>query len=289
MKKILAVILCLFVFCSCSEVAENEGNKNIKIVATVFPAYDWISEITKNTETEVLLIPSNGVDIHSYQPSAADIVEISTSDLFVCSSGEENAWYDDIKRNKTLDVSRKNSEGHIDVHSWLSVKNAIEICEEICENLVAISPQNAETFEKNTDEYIKELEKLHSEYMSFSETVKGKTIVVADRFPFRHMTDEYNIGYVAAFEGCSSESEISFDTVRKLSSKVTELKTEYVFVSEKSDRKIADAVIRNLNNENIKVKELNSMQSVNKKEIENKLSYISVMRKNLEELKEVLN
>lgn len=287
MKRILSFILCALVLSSCSGIRSDVKQDGIKIVSTVFPAYDWVKHISENTSVDIMLIPSKGVDMHSYQPSAQDIIDISGCDLMICASGEETVWYDDIKPVNCIDISRKNSDGHIDEHSWFSVKYAMEICKEICSALVLLSPENKEKFESNCSEYIKRLEKLDKEYIEFAENAKTNCFVIADRFPFRHMMEAYGLLYEAAFEGCSSESEISFDTVKRLSGKIKKDNITDIFITETSDGKIAEAVVRNLNNDDISINTLDSMQSVTAKELKS-ASYIEIMSSNLEVLKEVL-
>ena len=71
-----------------------KDDDRIKIVTTVFPEYDWVrailGELAENTELTLLL--DNKVDLHSFQPTADDIVKISTCDLFVYVGGESDEW-----------------------------------------------------------------------------------------------------------------------------------------------------------------------------------------------------
>jgi ABC-type Zn uptake system ZnuABC Zn-binding protein ZnuA len=73
----------------------------LKIVTTIFPEYDWVKSIlgdqTENVELTMLL--DNGVDLHSYQPTADDIAKISDCDLFIYVGGESDGWVDDALKN----------------------------------------------------------------------------------------------------------------------------------------------------------------------------------------------
>lgn len=81
-----------------NEVAKgNADSKSIQIVTTIFPEYDWVKEIlgANPAEAEITMLLDNGVDLHSYQPTAEDIMKISICDLFIYVGGESDEWVDD--------------------------------------------------------------------------------------------------------------------------------------------------------------------------------------------------
>ena len=99
--------------------------------------------------------------------------------------------------------------------------------------------------QSNAEAYQKKLSALDAEYQNTVENAKQNTLLFADRFPFRYLTDDYGLNYYAAFSGCSAESEASFKTITFLSRKVDELGLNSVFTIEKSDDRIAQTVIEN--------------------------------------------
>ena len=130
--------------------------------------------------------------------------------------------------------------------------------------------------------YVDKLAALKQEYANaFGE----KTIIVCDRYPFLYLTDEFGIKYYAAFNGCSAESEASFDTIAFLSVKLHELKSPAVFVTESSDKKIARTVISSAGIKDCKIITLDSMQSTTFKQAQKGKNYLDTMRANLEALK----
>ena len=134
----------------------------------------------------------------------------------------------------------------------------------------------------------KKLANLDAEYQNTVENAKQNTLLFADRFPFRYLTDDYGLNYYAAFSGCSAESEASFKTVTFLAGKLDELGIKTVLTIEKSDDRIAQTVIENTKKKDQKILELNSMQSITSDEIKNGVTYLSVMEENLKTLKEAL-
>ena len=107
MKKITALLLALLMLvgalAGCGKQNDTNKTDKLSIVTTIFPEYDWVREILgdKADNAEVTMLLDNGVDLHSYQPTADDIVKISDCDLFVYAGGESDGWVDDALKNAT--------------------------------------------------------------------------------------------------------------------------------------------------------------------------------------------
>lgn len=321
-KRILIIIFCisvLSVFCACNsnrqKISEASSSK-LKIVTTIFPEYDWVRNIIgRNTNIEPILLLSNGTDLHSYQPSVDDIVKISTCDIFVYVGGESDGWVNDALKNATnknmvvvnlmeslkdsikeeehtgvMQVAEEESEEkEFDEHIWLSLKNAAKIVNILEETIEKADPVNAAAYRKNANSYIKEINKLDEEYIKTISDSKTKTLIFGDRFPFRYLTDDYDLTYYAAFPGCSAETEASFETITRLAEKTDEYSAGCIITIDSSDDKIAKSIINNTKSKNQKILSLNSIQSVTKDDIENDITYLSIMKNNLSVIKEALN
>ena len=109
MKKIFTIFLALTMvvglLAGCgkkndAETGEADSDK-LKVVTTIFPEYDWVKDILgdKAGSTDLTMLLSNGVDLHSYQPTADDIVKISDCDLFVHVGGESDGWVESVLKN----------------------------------------------------------------------------------------------------------------------------------------------------------------------------------------------
>ena len=317
MKKLFGFVLSfvlLFSLLSCqkksgSEQASSEGK--ITVLATIFPAYDWAKNLATGCDSvQVDLLLKDGVDMHSFQPSAADIVKISTADIFIYVGGESDAWVESALKNAGNDkmivinlmdklkgfikqeelvegMQHDEHDDHDDEiendeHIWLSLNNAIASSNEISRALMEKDEAHSSIYMANLVAYVDKLAALKQEYANaFGE----KTIIVCDRYPFLYLTDEFGIKYYAAFNGCSAESEASFDTIAFLSVKLHELKSPAVFVTESADKKIARTVISSAGIKDCKVITLDSMQSTTFKQAQKGKNYLDTMRANLEALK----
>lgn len=292
---------------------------SVEVVATIFPVYDWVKEISKGSDVNINLLLDSGVDLHSFQPAVDDMVKIAKCDVFVYVGGESDEWVEDSLKNvvnknqvsinllKILGDKVKSEEivegmehehehheheheheheSESDEHIWLSLRNAEIICKYIAEKLSELDENNKEIYSQNCSEYVKKLSELDSEYDEVIDKSMRKILLFADRFPFRYMADDYGLKYYAAFSGCSAETEASFETVMFLSNKVEELKLPYVLTIDGTKHKIAETVISNTKSKNQKILVLDSMQSTT---LNNNTSYLAIMQKNLETLKTVLN
>ena len=180
-------------------------------------------------------------------------------------------------------------EPEMDEHVWLSLRNAGILVDAIAEDLASIDSENADTYLANAAAYNDELAKLDDAYKEAVENASLNTIVVADRFPFRYLVDDYDLQYYAAFAGCSAESEASFDTILFLSDKTKEIGTDNILVIEGKDHNVADTVAENAGLGSDSVLVLDSLQSTTSTDFANGTTYLTVMQQNLEVLKEALN
>ena len=185
-----------------------------------------------------------------------------------------------------------------DEHIWLSLRLAQRACALIAEVLGELNPADSDLYERDLRSYCEELACLDEAYKAAlcvsdladdaaderkrAQDLPQKTLIFCDRFPFRYLTDDYDLKYFAAFAGCSAETEASFETVAFLARKIGETNVNAVFITESSDGKLAKTVIANSENKDCKIVALDSLQSVTRKQISEGKTYLSAMRKNLE-------
>ena len=327
MKKIISVLMTVLVVVSCLGGCGSNGqsvnNEKLTIVTTIFPEYDWVMNILgdKATDVDVTMLLDNGVDLHSFQPTAADILKISSCDVFIYVGGESDGWVDDalqeavnkdmivinlleelgdsVKEEEVVEGMQEEDEEHehhhdedeveYDEHVWLSLKNTAVLVDSITAALSQADPDNASVYRSNADAYKEKLAELDGRYEEVVAAANKNTVLFGDRFPFRYLTDDYGLNYYAAFVGCSAESEASFETITFLSEKVDELGLGAVLTIEGNDHRIAETVIQNTAEGNQKVLTMDSMQSVTKDDVAKGVTYLSIMEENLNVLQDALN
>ena len=327
MRKMISVLLCLLMMTgtlvSCgsqTKSADAASDEKVSIVTTIFPIYDWTKAIlgdnTENVELNMLL--DNGVDLHSYQPTADDIVKISNCDLFIYVGGESDEWVEDALQEAVnqdmvvinlLDVlgdavkeeevvegmeaeeeedEEEENEVEYDEHVWLSLNNAAILCQYISDQLGTIDADNSETYSTNAAAYIEKLNALDVEYQAAIDAAPVQTVLFGDRFPFRYLVDDYGLSYYAAFVGCSAETEASFETIVFLAEKVDELGLKAILQIETADGSIANTIRENTAAKDQEILTMDSMQSTTSSDVDNGATYLSIMEENLAVLKEAL-
>lgn len=341
MKKVFAVVLSLLLFISCSVTGTGfSESKKISVVTTIFPIYDWVREIVGSDaeHVDITLLLDNGVDLHSYQPTAQDILKISSADLFIYVGGESDEWVEDVLKSamnpglKAISLTDAvgdgikmeeivegmehehdhDEEGHdhedhdhedhdedhehdheheeeADEHVWLSLRCARKLTAAAADALSGIDPAFEDHYQANASAYMEKLAELDGQYTETVNNSRFKTILFGDRFPFRYLADDYGLNYYAAFSGCSAESEASFATILFLTQKVDELGLPAVLTIEHPRTHIAETIVQNTASKDQKILALDSMQGTTASDIQASMTYLSVMKSNLEVLKEALN
>ena len=328
-SKLLALLSALvFCFSVLSGTAAAAENKKLNIVTTIFPIYDWVREIAGNREgVEITMLLDKGVDLHSYQPTAQDIMKVATCDVFIYVGGESDEWVEDalkeavnpnmvvinlvdamgenIKMEEIVegmehehdhDEDHDHGEGHDhehehdepDEHVWLSLRNAQILVGAIADGLSAADPEHAETYKANAAAYSEKLAALDKQYTEAVRAADYRTILFGDRFPFRYLADDYGLTYYAAFSGCSAESEASFETIIFLARKMDELGLPAVLTIESPKTRISRTVVENTQAKDQKILSLDSMQGTTMEDVNAGTTYLSVMEKNLIILREAL-
>lgn len=333
MKKIIAAATVLlvaagmFTGCGASEKPTAQGDK-LKIVTTIFPEYDWTREILgdQSERAEVTMLLDNGVDLHSYQPTADDLIKIAECDLFIYVGGESDGWVesalastsnpdravinlidtlgDSVKLEEVVEGMQETEHDHeededhahdadeqeaeTDEHVWLSLRNAQAVCQKIAEKLGEIDPEHEQAYTDNALAYIDQLAALDAKYQAAVDAANKKTLIFGDRFPFRYLTEDYGLNYYAAFVGCSAETEASFETIRFLAEKTDALGLSHVLTIENPNHKIAETVVANTSGKNQQVLSMDSMQSVTSKDVAAGATYLSIMEHNLDVLTQAL-
>jgi zinc transport system substrate-binding protein len=301
--------------------AKNSSSNEISIVTTIFAPYDFAREITKGTGDKITMLLPPGSEVHSWEPTAKDIIRIQDSSMFIYAGGEGDVWADklikssdkkihalrmidcvklfeeahpdgmepekedqeDISSNKA--VTEPANETEWDEHVWMSPKNVILIVQKICDELCVIDSAHADSYKANTASYIVQLMNIDNEFADVVSHAERKTIVFADRFPARYFVEEFGLNYYAAFPGCAADTEPSASTVAFIINKVKAEKIPFVFYIELSNQKMADTVC-----EATGAKKLlfHCCHNLSKEDFKNGATYLSKMKENVLSLKQAL-
>ena len=308
-----------------SPAAPDPSAEKIRIVATIFPVYDWVRVLARNRadQFDLSLLLDSGVDLHSYQPTADDLIKLANCDLFLYVGGESDQWVADalssannpdliainlmevlgdaVKEEEVTEGMEAEEHDHddgeeehedggeeveYDEHVWLSLKNAAVLCQAIGDALAELDPDGADVYAANTSSYLEALANLDDEFAASVANSDHKTLLFGDRFPFRYLTDDYGLTYYAAFLGCSAESEASFETIAFLADKIDELGLPVIIKIDGSDGSLAQTILDNTEGKSAEILEMDSLQSATTADRDK--TYLAAMEDNLYVLTEAL-
>lgn len=281
------------------------AEERLSIVCTDFPCYDFARQVAGDAADVTLLIRP-GVEVHSFDPSPADILAIGQCDLFVYIGGESDAWADGIlagfdggdapRTLRMMDaVTPVEEEGdeaahdHVapeyDEHIWTSPKNAMAMVGALEQALDAIDADNATAYAANAEAYIAEIANIDAAFAQIVAEGSRREVVFADRFPFLYFVREYGLDYVAAFHSCTADTEPTPQIILSLIQRIAQDRVPVVFTIEMSTQAVARTVAEETG---VDILTMHSIQTVTQDEFDAGETYASLMWKNVEALREGL-
>lgn len=303
MKKLLSLLLAtvmMFSLFACTTDTTDNQNEKLRIIATIFPQYDFARTLGGNL-CDVSMLVSPGTETHSFEPTTSDILELSDCDIFIYTGGESDSWIDSMLRNiqnpdmtvislmdcvEVEEDHQDHNHSHTDEHVWTSPVNAIAISEKICNVMCEKDYENAENYKQNFEDYKEKLTDLDEKFREITESSLRNTLVFGDRFPLKHFATEYNLDCYAAFSGCSDDTEASAATVATLIDKVKAENIPLILKIELSSDNIAATIQKETGAE---IRTFYSCHNISKDDFENGETYLSLMEKNTETLRAALN
>ncbi|MBQ5340081.1 MAG: zinc ABC transporter substrate-binding protein [Oscillospiraceae bacterium] len=304
-----AVLLCGMMLSGCGA----QKNDTLTVVTTVYTTYDFAKQLTASYEkpVEVRLLLTPGGESHSYEPTPSDVAAIQSCDLFVYIGGASETWAEklietsrqkkenlrmfdcvDLLGEETVEGMEpedeheaEHEEDEIDEHIWTAPLNADKMLTAMQERLNKIAPKEQEHCDAAYEKLHGALLALDQRAREIHDNAKQDTLIFADRFPFRYLTDAYGWKYYAAFSGCTSDTDASPATLSFLISKVKSENIKTVFYLENSSQKIADAVCAATG---AHAEMLQSCNNVTRMDYDAGMHYQQLMTENLDAIEEAL-
>ncbi len=286
----------------------------LSVVTTIFPPYDFARAVAGGLADVTMLIDP-GAEVHSFDPTTEDIMKIQNSDVFIYTGGENDAWVDTVLESMDTDgklivrmmdavtpLVEETVEGmqeeeeeeeesaglevlEYDEHIWTSPRNAILIVDAIADALGGADSANAEAYKKNAADYTAKIQTVDDRIRQIVDDAPSKLILVADRFPFRYLAEEFGLDYYAAFSGCSAESDVSAATLAYLIDRVKQNNIPYVYHIEFSNKQVATAVCEQTGADMLL---LHSCHNVTKDDFAAGATYVTLMEQNADNLEKGL-
>lgn len=293
MKKLLTAIsfILLSVFtsaCSQSVVISDKP----QIYTSFYAIYDFVTEIAGD-KAEVYNIVPTGTEPHDWEPTVQDMAKLNSADvLFYNGLGMEH-WIDKVQNSLSnsdtefvqlsegVDVDEKAGDPHI----WLDPSNVKIMCSNIYNTLCEIDPDNKALYEANYNNYIVQLSSLDTTYKNTIANLPGnnRNIVVSHE-AYSYLCNAYGLNQVS-IDGISADSEPSPEKMMELISFIKDNNINYIFYEELLSQKTAQTLA---DETGAQLLPLNPFEGLTEEEIANGENYISVMLRNLENIKTAL-
>lgn len=299
---LILTVLLILTGCAKQEIPQDDGK--LRIITTLFPQYDFARQIAGEYANVTLLLPP-GVESHTFEPSPEDIAQIHEADLFVYTGEAMEPWAQSILEAapvRGVDLSCRVSlseeeheeelhghHGHdhhgVDPHIWTSPLNAKKMVEELTDALCETDAEHAEIYRMRAQSYIQELEDIDETIRELVDQADRKELVFGGRFAMRYFTDEYGLEYMSAYDSCSEETEPSARAVARLIDHIKEERIPVIYYEELVDPKVARVISEETG---AKLLLLHSCHNVSREELEEGVTYLSLMRQNAQHLREGL-
>lgn len=314
MKKILS-LLCLFTLLAGCSNAEVDTSDKLTVVASFYP-YAYFAEQLGGDLLDVKTLVPQGLEPHDYDPSPDDLKSLYNADLFVYNGAAFEPWIDDIATELTEDgvalyeaadfveliplaeggehseeeawwflpraSAHDTGEEHIeyDPHFWLDPVRAQTIVQTLANTLGSLDPENTLTYQNNAKVIINELARIDASFASDLQTCTQKEFV-ASHAAFAYVADRYGLTMVPIL-GISPQDEPSIKELEAISSLVKEKGLTVIYTEPLLSSSFAEAVSRETG---ASLLTLNPLEGLTDEEVLASENYLTVMTKNLENLK----
>lgn len=315
-NKITAVLLAIMLLflCGCTYSAPKKSDR-LSVICSIFAPYDFARQVAGDRADVKMLLPT-GVESHSYEPTPRDIIELENADIFFYVSEHTETWVTQITdavENETVkkieiadelgitvndhdhdhehehhheEEEHEHEDGETDEHIWTNLETATEMINCIAKEMGESDPENADFYSENAKRYTDEILRLRDDFNELVKTSKRKEIISGSRFAMKNFTHEFGLEFTAAFDSCVDNTEPSASVMAQIIDKIKTDKLPVIFYEELTEPKIARAVS---NETGAKMLLLHSCHNVSSDEMKRGETYLSLMRKNYNNLKEALN
>ena len=304
---------------------DKKDEETLTVYTTIYPLEDFTKKIGGEFVEVQSIYPPN-VDAHNYEPSTKEMTTLADSDLFIYtgagiegfaekatealkkedvqivkaaegidlieSSHSAEEHHDDENGHSEEDEHAESEahaeEGHdhgdLDPHVWLDPVLSIDLANNIKNSLSELMPEHATEFETNFNQLKNELEKLDQEFKTTIESSKTKNLLVSHA-AYGYWEKRYGIETIA-ITGLSPTQEPTQKELQAIIEESTEHNIHYVIFEQNVSPKIAKIIQEEIGAKSLT---LHNLEAVTEENIKQKDDYFSIMRKNLETIKTVLN
>lgn len=286
MKKVfLSIVLIVFslFLISCS------NQESFDIVTTAYPQYDFTKNIVKDKLTVKLLVKP-GEEIHKYEVTSKDRIIINNAKLFIYTSDEIDIWFKNISssnKSKVMNLENYytkpsyNYDHHDLIHYWVDPYIAIELLENIYQEIILIDPSNKDFYFTNKENYKNEI--LNSINLLESSLIENHEIYFAGHNAFGLFSARFNLAIYSIHDDYKPDQDIVSKEFITFINEIREKNIKYIFIEELVEPLAALKIKTTLAKENIEITllELHAYHNITKQDFDNNVTYNDIFLRNI--------
>jgi len=228
----------------------SQAAEPIPVVAS-FSILGDLVQVVGGDRIQVQALVGPDADAHVFEPSPADAKAIMRSRLFVTNGLDFEHWAQKLAKSagykgatlvasqgvkpRTMPADDKPGQTETDPHAWQDPTNVMIYVKNIAKSLSALDPQGADSYQKNSSAYIKELETLDAfAKEQFATLTPKQRQVITSHDAFGYFGAHYHVRFLAP-QGVSTEGEPSAKEVAKLIRQIKKDKINAVFMENMSN------------------------------------------------------
>ncbi|WP_321329734.1 metal ABC transporter solute-binding protein, Zn/Mn family [uncultured Ilyobacter sp.] len=266
--------------------------ENIKVIATIFPNYDFARNIGKEKAKVTLLLPP-GVEAHSYEPTPRDMVRITTSDILLYTGEDMEPWVHRLGGNLPSSVTvsdisqgiekiKDDDHDHTDPHIWTDPILAMQMVDNVAAAFAEADPKNSEFYIENAKIYKNKLFKLHQKIERELSDIDKRSLVFSGHMVFGYFAKRYNLTFLTPYRSFSPDAEPTPKRMAELITTIKKRGDSYIYFEELIDPKSAKLIASETQT---KILLLHGAHNLSKEEFKSGKGYIDIMEDNLKNLK----
>jgi zinc transport system substrate-binding protein len=295
-RKAPAMLLLFLIFClplmSCRDGhVQKAGAGKIRVIASIFPLYDFAREISGERADVVLMLPP-GVEPHSFEPKPGDILDLQTADIFVYMGKAMEPWVEALLKGVTnekllvVDASKgilkdMHSPADADPHLWLDFGYARKMVDSILDALLIKDGKNRDSYMGNAKLYGEKLDELDRRYKAVLGHCKSHVFIHGGHSAFNYLTKRYGLTYFSAYKGFSPDTEPTPRDLAELTKTLRDQGLHYVFYEELISPRMAQTISRETGASLLK---LDGAHNITREEKEKGVTFLTIMDENLRNL-----
>jgi zinc transport system substrate-binding protein len=288
---LLYVVLCVFLISVTACAPQKINGKQLK-VSVSFDAMAEFAKAVGKDKVEVTTIIPVGTEPHDFEPKAQDMASLGKAALFVYNGLGMEAWAEkaiSASGNKSLvavcasegaegivneDPKEAAEHGQYDPHIWLSLSGAQLAAKNIAAALSKVDPENETYYNKNRDDFTKELEGLRAEYETKFRGTKRRDFVTGHA-AFAYFCRDFGLKQNSV-EDVFAEGEPSAKGLRELVDYCRAKRIKTIFAEEMVSPEVSNTLAEEVG---AKVETIATMESA-----EGGKTYIERTKENLDKI-----